>query len=363
MRRASIFSGAVPLACAFFLAACGTPGAPLPPSLELPRPVTDLRATRQGDRVFLTWTVPGETTDRQSVRHYGPARICRSLEVATNHCAAAVGEIPADQVAAAAKNTGDARRLSFTDTIPPELQREYAASLLNYSVETFNDHDRSAGLSNLAYVPAAPTLPAPAFRIELTADGVVITWTGILHEHEAPGLGHVYRIYRKEEGSRNEVVAGEVRLSVDPEARFVDHAFEWEKTYEYRMAVVTSIEWPGGETRQVEGDSSPPARLVARDTFPPAVPSGLEAVFSGAGQKPFIDLTWTPGLEADLAGYNVYRREEGGTPQKLNTGLVNTPAYRDQPVSSGKTYFYSVSAVDLRGNESGRSEETSEKVP
>jgi fibronectin type 3 domain-containing protein len=39
------------------------------------------------------------------------------------------------------------------------------------------------------------------------------------------------------------------------------------------------------------------------------------------------------------------------------------PAFRDAQVVSGKNYFYSVSAVDLRGNESARSEETSESVP
>ena len=33
------------------------------------------------------------------------------------------------------------------------------------------------------------------------------------------------------------------------------------------------------------------------------------------------------------------------------------------PVGSGKTYTYSVAAVDVRGNESRRSEATSESVP
>jgi fibronectin type 3 domain-containing protein len=89
----------------------------------------------------------------------------------------------------------------------------------------------------------------------------------------------------------------------------------------------------------------------------------LQAVFSGVGQQPFIDLTWAPNTDADLAGYNVYRREEGGQPVKINTELVKTPAFRDTNVQSDQTYFYSVSAVDLRGNESRRSEETSESVP
>ena len=48
---------------------------------------------------------------------------------------------------------------------------------------------------------------------------------------------------------------------------------------------------------------------------------------------------------------------------KINADLVNTPASRDSNVAPGGTYFYSVSAVDLLNNESGRSEETSETVP
>jgi hypothetical protein len=44
-------------------------------------------------------------------------------------------------------------------------------------------------------------------------------------------------------------------------------------------------------------------------------------------------------------------------PVKLNSELVKSPSYRDIAVTSGKTYTYSVSAVDVRGNESQRSED------
>ena len=114
---------------------------------------------------------------------------------------------------------------------------------------------------------------------------------------------------------------------------------------------------------EVEGDDTPAAKIFAHDVYPPGVPTGLQAVFSGAGQRPFVDLLWAPDTDADLAGYNVYRREEGGQPVKINTELLKTTAYRDIEVQRGKKYFYSVSAVDLRGNESERSEEASEAVP
>jgi fibronectin type 3 domain-containing protein len=93
----------------------------------------------------------------------------------------------------------------------------------------------------------------------------------------------------------------------------------------------------------------------------------LQAAYSGEGQKPFIDLIWAPVTNADLAGYNVFRSESTGaeitTRVKLNSELVKSPSYRDSAVASGKTYTYSVSAVDVRGNESQRSEEASEPVP
>jgi fibronectin type 3 domain-containing protein len=99
--------------------------------------------------------------------------------------------------------------------------------------------------------------------------------------------------------------------------------------------------------------------------FPPASPEGLEAVFSGPGQKPFVDLVWTPDTDADLSGYNVYRAEAGNDlePKKLNTDLVKSPAFRDEGAGPGHKYTYSVSAVDARGNESAHSQSAEEAVP
>jgi fibronectin type 3 domain-containing protein len=93
----------------------------------------------------------------------------------------------------------------------------------------------------------------------------------------------------------------------------------------------------------------------------------LQAAYSGEGQRAFIDLIWAPVTSADLAGYNVYRSETNGAETevmvKLNSEPAKSPSYRDLAVASGKSYTYSVSAVDVRGNESQRSEETSEPVP
>lgn len=352
-----------------FLAGCGAPGIPIPPSLELAKPVTDLRAFRQGDKVYLAWSAPVETTERRAIRHPGPTRICRSLGTPITECGLPAGEVPPANAAQARplpiKKNAPAPRmiLSFTDTIPASLQA-HPTSQVTYAVEVLNESHRSAGLSNQAPVPAAPTLPPPAnFGAQVTAEGVVLSWTADPPPSETPGLRHLYRVYRRQQGTNTDTLAGELPLGNAPALRLVDHSFEWEQTYSYRAAVVTLIAQDGKSDLQVEGDDTPTVTIFAHDVFPPPVPSGLQAVFSGVGQAPFVDLVWAPDTEADLTGYNIFRREESGQLAKINSDLVKTPNYRDTNVQSGKTYFYSVSAVDARGNESARSEEANEAVP
>jgi hypothetical protein len=349
------------LTAVLFLTACGTPGAPRPPSLELPRPVTDLAATRQGAKVMLTWTAPRETTDKQNIRHPGPVRVCRGLNTTAMVQCPQVAEAPAaPPVAKGAKP----EQRTYADTLPMDLQQQNPTGYATYAVESLNARGRSAGLSNQVEVPLALTLPPPQdVRAQVTAEGIVLTWTGIFHDHEAPELRHGYRIDRRTPENPAWNVAGEAQLSTDPHARFVDTGFEWEKTYLYRIAVVTSVLRSGEAPVQVEGEPSAEIQVLAHDVFPPAAPAGLQAVASGAGQPPFIDLTWAPNTEADLAGYNVYRRQEGEQPVKINAELLKAPAFRDREVAAGHNYFYAVTAVDLRGNESARSSEATESLP
>src|ERR1700679_4391964 len=59
-------------ASAFSMTSCGSPGAPVAPSLGLPAQVEDLAAARTGNSVQLTWTMPGRTTDRILLKHPSP---------------------------------------------------------------------------------------------------------------------------------------------------------------------------------------------------------------------------------------------------------------------------------------------------
>ncbi|MGA8309667.1 MAG: hypothetical protein WB755_06535 [Terriglobales bacterium] len=371
------------LGCAV-LVACGAPGVPIPPTLELARPVSDLHAARKGDNVYLVWSVPARTTDRQTVRHPGPTRICRSLKIELRDCAKPVAEIaasrfPLPRIETVKGTTAAKVQASYTDTLPRELQKEDPTADLTYAISALNESGRSAGLSNLVKVPSAPTLPPPEhFNAQVESDGVLLSWDcpQAADVEANPAIGYRLRIYRRElypnelypnkQGKQNDTRVGEVNFAgcaQNQPPQFLDQSFEWEKRYDYHATVVTVVSQIGAPEAEVEGDDTPAIQVFAHDVFPPAAPTGLQAVFSGIGQAPFVDLVWSPDSEADLAGYNVYRHEEGAQPVKLNAEPVKAPAYRDPNVQSGRKYFYAVAAVDEHGNESTRSEEAVEQVP
>lgn len=358
MRRlAQLLLSAITI-CVFM--GCATIAPPRPPSLDLPKPPSDLRASRKGDRVLLSWTVPEMTTDRGTIRTLGPTQICRgSGDLKT--CGAPVGEVstPVVRPSPSAKKPQG----SYTDSLPAQRAGDSAAASITYSAQVLNREGRTAGLSNQVHVPLVRTLPPPRdFHASVAKEGVVLSWTGDVASAESDDLHYVYRVYRHTEGNAESALAGEIPVA-QGSLTLTDSTIEWQKTYYYHAEAVTLIRQANGSQLAVEGDDAPEAKVFADDVFPPTVPSDLQAVYSGPGQALFIDLVWAPVSDVDLAGYNVYRHEEGLTPVKVNGELVKTPAYRDNKIVSGKSYFYSVSAVDIRGNESAHSEEASESVP
>ncbi len=346
------------------LAGCASIGPPLPPELELPRAPSDLKAARKGEKVTLTWTIPARTTERQRVRYLGTTRVCRSVDATLKQCGMSVGEVAAPADFAKKQAGGKKLTASYVDTLPVELQRGKIPGSATYAIEVFNLHGRAAGLSNEVRVSLAETLPPPTdFRARVTGQGVELSWTtGVLLQSSANSIRYGYRVYRRDEGGQR-ILVGEVNAGAETKLSLTDQNFEWEQSYYYHAETFTAVAEAGMNAISVDGDDTTEIKVFAHDVFPPAVPSGLQAVFSGPGQERFIDLIWTPGGDADLDGYNVYRHEEGVAAVKLNSELVKTPAYRDMKVEAGKNYFYSVSAVDQRGNESARSEESSERVP
>ena len=77
-----------------------------------------------------------------------------------------------------------------------------------------------------------------------------------------------------------------------------------------------------------------------------------------------VALAWDPNTELNLAGYNVYRSEQSGVyGSPINLQPIVVSSYEDITALQGKTFFYVVTALNVDGVESGRSNEVIAVVP
>jgi hypothetical protein len=345
-------------------------------------PVHDLRAIRNGNQVTLYWSQPRQITDQQSLVR-GPlvARVCRDISSAapqptsattsTARCGQLLQEVdprksPVSRVRLQDKNAAEVA-VRFIDTLPEDQEGSGPSQFARYAVELRDDRGRSAGFSNLAAVSLAPIRPAEGLHSELDLRGVYLIWDSEI-ETQNSSLQFDYRIYRREKNHSKRVVLQYLRAVVHTRDgdrwSGVDTSVEWGKTYVYWVTPVTRVYSEKGRlVAELAGQDSAPLEVTTHDVFPPAVPERLLVLPNQLLGKKFIDIVWGPNIEKDLAGYNIYRREQGGQPSRINSTPITMLSFQDSDVVTGHSYFYSLSAVDTHGNESAKSAEIAGAMP
>ena len=339
---------------------CGTPGAPLPPSLNLPTPVVNLSANRIGNSVRLAWSMPTRTTDKVVLRHPVTVQFCRAVETG-----------PCTGIASLTVKPGGAGE--YADALPANLAQG-AGRLLRYEVALRNHAGKSAGPSNAAY-SAAGTSPAALTGLtgQVRRDGVLLTWHPAT-EPEGPMLFRIERLQltaaAPEQAPKSPLApvapaAAETLVvhstdGVDP-GHAVDTSALFNQQYRYVLERVLTLSL-SGQSVEVQGLPSEAVVIATTDIFPPAVPQGLVAVADAAAGA--IDLSWSPDSDSDLAAYQVYRRDvHTDLPPQLISSVGTESSFRDTGAEPGHAYAYSVSAIDQTGNPSARSPEVEETLP
>jgi hypothetical protein len=247
-----------------------------------------------------------------------------------------------------------------------------------YLVRTFVSPKKLSANSNVAALAVYPPAdPIADLKAEFSRAGVMLSWT----PPEKTVIGTKpdiasYRVYRAEiesatnAGANSPAAASSENLNPKiPFARiaepvsspYTDTQTQLGKTYTYSVRSVA--QYPGVQLESLDSNF---ATITPKDVFPPPAPQNLVVAFVPAadGAPAYLDLSWSISAATDIAGYNVYRSDEPSHPgTRVNSELLLTPAFRDMNAMPGRTYFYTVTAVDRSGNESQASPPASGSVP
>ena len=304
--------------CYAVLVGCGSVGEPLYPAVKIPTRVTDLSAVERGDQIDVVFTSPSQTTEGLAIKtlskielRIGPGPSPFDLGLWARD--ADIIEIPPP-----------ASPGQVLKRIPVQ---QYVGKDEVIAVRTANERGRYSEWSNLVPLTVGPPLNTPAnLKSEATAQGVALTWT-------APAGATQYRIYRKAPDEQNPS-----QLATSDQPNYTDTSAEYDKTYSYYVEAAHD---------KIVSDVVGPVTITPKDTFPPAVPTGLNA---SAGVNA-VELSWERNTESDFKEYRVLRAEGDGPFTQIAAGL-DAPLYSDTTVQSGKRYRYRIVAVDQLGNAS-----------
>lgn len=119
--------------------------------------------------------------------------------------------------------------------------------------------------------------------------------------------------------------------------------------YQYYVSAVVSSD--------IESSASPIVSLKVTDVFAPEIPMNLVS-FKASDH---IFLTWRQVQDTDLSHYRVYRKTAEDGEFTVIADKVTSTQYKDTAVQKGTWYFYSISAVDTKGNESELSQGVKEE--
>jgi hypothetical protein len=355
------------LVIAFALIGCGAPGDPVPPSPPVPTAIADLSAHQLGDGVALNFSLPSKTVRGERLQQPPAIEVLRGElkpDGSPNLKSLRVVETVPGELAA--KYQSDDRTQIVTP-IPPAENRSASGFDAVFAVRTRASRKRASADSNAIKIHIYP-VPAPVgeLKSQLTESAIDLSWQPITQTAGGDPIAVTeYRVYRGELDPKTYVpqitgpdalherfVTPLARLDRTNDPSYADKQFDFGKIYVY---IVRSVTTAGGT--ELESSDSDPLIVKPTDTFPPSIPQGLvaAAIENPETTPPSVevDLSWAINAEQDLAGYHVYRSEREGERGPLATqDLLLSPAYRDTSVSSGHKYWYSVTAVDLSGNES-----------
>jgi hypothetical protein len=342
---------------------CGKKGDILPPLVRFPHTAADVRVAQKADQIILTWLNPTAYEDGSTLSVIEKIEIWVLEKEADEEVG--IAEIPIEEF----EKTAMLHEIITDDQIQESAAREealqgrmvypYKLSGEDYLSKKYTfgirvrDKKRYSRFSALVSLEPI-VLPVPPTQVAAVAfsDRIEISWNPPLENTDQSSPANVkgYNIYRAlDEGELQRLNARLIERE-----KYRDRNFGFGQAYRYIVRASATDTSP-----YLESEDSEEATVLAEDTFAPETPKGLISV---AGQD-FLSISWDANEEKDLEGYRVWRRDEGAKKFLLLTSdPIKENAYYDRAVEKGKTYAYAVTALDMSGNESEKSEVISDRI-
>jgi len=332
------------LILALAAAACGSKGDPVLEPEKIPLGITDLQVRQVGGDLILSWTFPEQLADKKSRLEYKnlkKIRIYSGEKLLPARAFQKKADLILKKDAAALESRGKAYSVAFPQKI------RYLKDKPHHFAVVYAYGRKKSPLSNIASIRSVvPITPVTDLKLNKENKVIKLSWSRPTTNVSGQSLKRIsgYRVYRKvEKGDFKPLGEGSVLQEY-----YEDAQTSIDGTYTYRVSTLVS--------QQIESEPSNPVSVDVKDIFPPDPPANLVS-FRAADS---IFLTWNPVKDADLSHYRLYRRGEKETETILLLDGLKQNYHKDTTVEKGRTYRYTVTAVDGKGNESPPSNEVSE---
>jgi fibronectin type 3 domain-containing protein len=220
---------------------------------------------------------------------------------------------------------------------------------LTLALQALSDYSSLAGIEVFTETggPVVDTTPPPVptgLAAVVNSGAVNLTWTaGTPAAADQAGYA-VYRSTTATVDTSGTPLTGATLLTTPS---YTDSSAVPGTTYSYAVVAV--------DTSGNRSAGSGTAAATVADTTPPAAPTGVVAT-AGASST---TVTWAANVEADLAGYRVWRSTTLPVPTTgsalSGAALLTNRTFTDTTATPGTTYYYVVTATDLAANQSAGS--------
>ena len=323
----------------FVVAGCGIKGAPLPAGRLLPdRPSPPIFDFTEDGRLLVTFRPPDKDVERRPLKDLGGFFVDRSEnQLRPGFCPTCPVEYNERLNIEAVRPP---RRLAVADvpyTFEDTLKPGYVYHYRIYAHDSSENYDPSKFTTLMVYYDS-PIRPPTGLAISTEDQLVFLKWTPPNHLVDGrpiEGLAgyDLYRRSEKEDWTKLNVAAPVPRPS------FEDTQVDNNQNYVYKVRSVRKF-----QDTFIAGPASQPVSASPVDLTPPPPPVNLY----GASVKEGVKLTWPEVEAADLAGYRVYRRTEGGAGfEPIGPPVLRGNLFLDETVKPGATYYYRVTSVDV----------------